>query len=103
MLEKLTGDAIPNIRFNVAKTYTIIIGVLRRLPAEGTIFTLEKAGAPFTASPRGQGLIDERVLPCLEKLKDDEDIDVRFFAAQAIAAASGAPPAAGGDPMNTSP
>ncbi|KAK4650354.1 protein phosphatase 2A structural subunit [Podospora pseudocomata] len=103
MLEKLTGDAIPNIRFNVAKTYTLIIGVLRRLPAEGTIFTLEKAGAPFTASPRGQGLIDERVLPCLEKLKDDEDIDVRFFAAQAIAAASGAPPAAGGDPMNTSP
>ncbi|KAK4639261.1 protein phosphatase 2A structural subunit [Podospora bellae-mahoneyi] len=103
MLEKLTGDAIPNIRFNVAKTYTIIIGVLRRLPAEGTIFTLEKAGAPFTASPRGQGLIDERVLPCLEKLKDDEDIDVRFFAAQAIAAASGAPPAVGGDPMNTSP
>ncbi|KAK4179665.1 armadillo-type protein [Triangularia setosa] len=103
MLEKLTGDDIPNIRFNVAKTYSVIIGVLRRLSDQGTIFTLEQAGAPFTASPRGQQLIDERVTPCLEKLQRDDDVDVRFFAAQGIAAASGAVIATGGEPMNTSP
>ncbi|KAK0674289.1 armadillo-type protein [Cercophora samala] len=103
MLDELTRDPIPNIRFNVAKTYSVIIGVLRRLPDQGTIYTLEKAGTPFTASPRGQQLIEERVLPCLEKLKGDDDVDVRFFAAQAAGATSGPAPATGGDPMNTSP
>lgn len=101
MLEQLTGDNIPNIRFNIAKTYSIIISVLRRLPDQGTIYTLEKAGAPFTASPRGQQLIDERIMPNLEKLQKDDDVDVRFFASTAAAAATA--PLTGGEPMNTSP
>ena len=85
MLEKLTGDDIPNIRFNVAKTYAVLISVLRRLPETGTIYSLEKAGAPFSASPRGQELIDERVTPSLEKLQKDDDVDVRYFATTAAA------------------
>jgi serine/threonine-protein phosphatase 2A regulatory subunit A len=101
MLEKLAADDIPNIRFNVAKTYQELIKVLRRLPEQGTIYTLEKAGAPFSPSPVGQQLIDERVLPALEKLQKDDDVDVRFFATSAASAASG--PAPGGEPMNTSP
>ncbi len=101
MLEKLTEDDIPNIRFNVAKTYGVLITALRRLPDQGTIYTLEKAGTPFTASPRGQQLIEESVLPCLEKLQKDDDVDVRFFATTAAAGATG--PVGGGDPMNTSP
>ena len=101
MLDTLTGDDIPNIRFNVAKTYAEIISVLKRLPEQGTIFSLEKAKAPFTASPRGQQLIEERVMPSLEKLQKDDDVDVRFFATTAAAVASGAAP--GGEPMNTSP
>lgn len=101
MLEQLTGDNIPNIRFNIAKTYSVIISVLRRLPDQGTIYTLEKAGAPFTASPRGQQLIDERIMPNLEKLQKDDDVDVRFFASTAAAAATA--PLASGEPMNTSP
>ena len=101
MLEKLAADDIPNIRFNVAKTYQELIKVLRRLPEQGTIYTLEKAGAPFSPSPLGQQLIDERILPALEKLQKDDDVDVRFFATSAASAASGQTP--GGEPMNTSP
>lgn len=99
MLEKLTGDGIPNIRFNVAKTYANIISVLRRLPDQGTIYSLEQAKAPFSPSPRGQQLIEERVMPSLEKLQKDDDVDVRYFATTAAAAATAGP----GEPMNTSP
>jgi serine/threonine-protein phosphatase 2A regulatory subunit A len=41
ILDNMVEDDIPNIRFNVAKTYSVIIGVLRRLPEKGTIFSLE--------------------------------------------------------------
>jgi serine/threonine-protein phosphatase 2A regulatory subunit A len=102
MLEKLTSDEIPNIRFNVAKTYSALIGVLRRLPDQGTIFTLEQAKVPFSPSPRGQQLIEERIMPSLEKLQKDDDVDVRYFAMMATTAASGVA-AGGGEPMNTSP
>jgi len=101
MMETLTRDDIPNIRFNVAKTYAVLIGVLRRLPEEGTIYSLEQSKAPFSASPRCQQLIEERVMPSLEKLQKDDDVDVRYFATTAAAAASGA--AVAGEPMNTSP
>ncbi len=99
MLEKLTADDIPNIRFNVAKTYSALITVLRRLPEQGTIYTLEQAKAPFTASPKGQQLIEEHIMPSLEKLQKDDDVDVRYFATLAAAAATGG----AGEPMNTSP
>jgi len=101
MLEKLVADDIPNIRFNVAKTYAVLIGVLRRLPDQGTVYSLEKAGTSFSPSPRGQQLIDERIMPSLEKLQKDDDVDVRYFATTAAAVATG--PIPGGEPMNTSP
>lgn len=100
MLEKLVEDDIPNIRFNVAKTYNVLIDVLKRLPEEGTIYTLEKAGTTnSTASPQATELIQQRILPSLEKLQKDDDVDVRFFATTAVAAI----PGMSGDPMNTSP
>ena len=101
MLDKLVGDDIPNIRFNVAKTYGVIIDVLRRLPEEGTLYDLEKQNAEINPSPRGQELIQQRVVPNLNKLQKDDDVDVRYFATTGAAAASG--PVAGGEPMNTSP
>ncbi|TLD20253.1 hypothetical protein PspLS_08323 [Pyricularia sp. CBS 133598] len=99
MLDKLVIDDIPNIRFNVAKTYGVLIDVLRRLPEEGTVYSLEKAGTPFSPSARGADLIQQRVMPSLEKLQKDDDVDVRYFATTAAAAASG--PLPGGEPMNT--
>jgi serine/threonine-protein phosphatase 2A regulatory subunit A len=101
MLDKLVVDDIPNIRFNVAKTYAVLIDVLRRLPEQGTIYTIDKAGGSFSPSPRGMELIQQRVLPSLDKLQKDDDVDVRFFAATATQLVSGG--GADGDPMNTSP
>ncbi|KAF3059885.1 Protein phosphatase PP2A regulatory subunit A [Daldinia childiae] len=100
MLEKLVEDEIPNIRFNVAKTYAVLIDVLKRLPEEGTVYSLEKAGTTTTTpSPRATELIQQRILPSLEKLQKDDDVDVRYFATTAVAGI----PGMGGEPMNTSP
>lgn len=100
MLEKLVEDEIPNIRFNVAKTYAALIDVLKRLPETGTIHELEKAGTKdLTASPKSLELINDRILPSLEKLQKDEDVDVRYFATTATASI----PGQSGEPMNTSP
>ena len=44
MLDKLVDDAIPNIRFNVAKSYGVLVDVLKRLPEQGTIISLERNG-----------------------------------------------------------
>jgi len=96
MMDKLVVDDIPNIRFNVAKSYSELITVLKRLPSEGTIYSLEKSGNSAPPSPRGQELIEERILPNLEKLQKDDDVDVRFFATTAAASISG-------EPMVTSP
>ncbi|KAL1898816.1 protein phosphatase 2A structural subunit [Sporothrix stenoceras] len=106
MMDKLVVDDIPNIRFNVAKTYGVLIEVLKRLPDQGTVYSLEKAekaggGAPPAPSAKGAELITSRVLPSLEKLQKDDDVDVRYFATTAAAIATGQTPS--GDPMNTSP
>jgi len=106
MLDKMVEDDIPNIRFNVAKTYAVLVNALRKLPEEGTLYSLEKEGTEFSPSPRGQELIQEKIMPKLKKLQEDDDVDVRFFATTASAdppaAAASAVPVAG-EPMNTSP
>ena len=96
MMDKLVDDDIPNIRFNVAKSYSELISVLKRLPDEGTIYSLEKSGSSATPSARAQVLIQDRILPNLEKLQKDDDVDVRFFATTAAASIAG-------EPMVTSP
>lgn len=95
MMDKLVSDDIPNIRFNVAKTYAVLIDTLRRLPAEGSLLTLEKSGQTGTPAPRGQDIITQQIIPNLEKLQADEDVDVRYFATRA--AGNGA------EAMSTSP
>ncbi|KAJ9499283.1 protein phosphatase 2A structural subunit [Exophiala xenobiotica] len=82
MMERLVADPIPNIRFNVAKSYAILIDVLRRLPAEGTITQSEESGSTDAQQPdpKGEELINDQIMPNLTKLQDDEDVDVRYFA-----------------------
>jgi serine/threonine-protein phosphatase 2A regulatory subunit A len=82
-LERLAADDIPNIRFNVAKSYAVLIDALRRLPAEGSLADLEKSGKTGTPAPRGQEIIQQRIMPSLAKLQEDEDVDVRYFATTA--------------------
>ena len=95
MMHKLVTDDIPNIRFNVAKSYTILIDILKRLPSTGTMLELEKKGSTSRPSPRGQELIQDAILPDLEKLQSDDDVDVRYFASSAAGSI--------GDAMATSP
>ncbi|KAL8922815.1 MAG: hypothetical protein Q9208_004940 [Pyrenodesmia sp. 3 TL-2023] len=97
MMDRLVSDDIPNIRFNVAKSYAILIDVLKRLPdGDTTILSLEKSGQPSSSpSPRAQDLIQHRILPNLDKLISDEDVDVRYFAQTAASSV--------GDRMVTSP
>lgn len=86
ILQTLVNDPIPNIRFNVAKSYAVLIDILKRLPdsPSATIVDLEKQGETnFPGSPRGQQLIRDEVMPPLEKLMQDDDIDVRYFATTA--------------------
>ena len=85
MMDKLVSDDIPNIRFNVAKSYTILIDILKRLPPSGTLLDLEKSEQTPTPSPKGQELIQKSILPNLEKLQQDDDVDVRYFASTAAA------------------
>ncbi|KAF4123270.1 serine/threonine-protein phosphatase 2A regulatory subunit A [Geosmithia morbida] len=112
MLDKMADDDIPNIRFNVAKTYTVLANTLRRLPEEGTLYSLEKKGKDFKPSPRGQELIEQKITPNLIKLQKDDDVDVRFFATTGLGEPAGGMIAATGggqqqstegEPMNTSP
>ena len=82
-MDKLVSDEIPNIRFNVAKSYAVLIDVLKRLPENTTILAVEKSGYSAIPSPTGQELIQSRILPNLEKLQQDDDVDVRHFATTA--------------------
>ena len=82
-LESLVTDDIPNIRFNVAKSYAVLVDVLKRVPETGTIESNEKEGNPLNGCKKGVELIQERVMPHLEKLQQDDDVDVRYFASTA--------------------
>lgn len=94
MIDQLINDPIPNIRFNVAKSYGVLINVLRQLPAEGTLSNVKSEDAPTGPSPAALELIQKQILPNLEKLQGDSDRDVRYFAQQALSNA--------GDLMQTS-
>lgn len=76
----MATDNIPNIRFNVAKSYGILIDVLKRLPETGTLIDVEKSGGTAGGSDKGRELVQNRILPHLEKLQQDDDVDVRYFA-----------------------
>lgn len=85
ILGQLVEDPIPNIRFNVAKSYAVLIDIFKRLPDEtSTISAMEKEGrTDFAGSAKGEQLVQEHVLAPLQKLMGDDDVDVRFFATTA--------------------
>lgn len=85
ILDRLSTDKIPNIRFNVAKSYGILIDVLKHLPESGTLSDADKQESlqKSTTSPRCKEIIESTVLPILKKLQEDDDVDVRYFAVTA--------------------
>ncbi|KAF8216232.1 armadillo-type protein [Mycena galopus ATCC 62051] len=64
-LLQLASDPIPNIRFNVAKSLEVLA------TAYGTV-------------PAGNDFVQTRIVPALEQQKNDQDADVRYFAARAL-------------------
>jgi serine/threonine-protein phosphatase 2A regulatory subunit A len=81
-MERLVSDPIPNIRFNVAKSYRVLIETMQKLPVEGTI-PADAADSKPNPTPKAQELINSQILPNLEKLQQDDDADVRYFATTA--------------------
>lgn len=63
----------------------MLIDIFRRVPDDNTttLISLEKNSGTAQGSQRGQELIRNEVLPPLEKLMQDDDVDVRFFASTA--------------------
>lgn len=78
-LERLAGDPIPNVRFNVAKTLEAIVPVLL---AAMTATTAMTAGA--MAPPLASQVIRDQILPTLQQLQRDADVDVHDFATRAL-------------------
>lgn len=64
-LLELSKDPIPNIRFNVAKA-------------------LEVMANAFGNSSEGRAFIHDWIAPTLERQKNDQDADVRYFANRAL-------------------
>jgi serine/threonine-protein phosphatase 2A regulatory subunit A len=92
MLDKLVNDDIPNIRFNVAKSSKVLIETLKKLPESGVLGDIEagKAEAPPAGGcPKAIDVINNSIMPNLEKLQQDDDVDVRYFATVAAQAFTG--------------
>jgi serine/threonine-protein phosphatase 2A regulatory subunit A len=100
-MDTLVSDDIPNIRFNIAKSYGVLIDTLKRLPDTGTVLSNEAEGKELKGSVHGTQLIQQQIVPNLEKLMQDDDVDVRYFASTA-AQVYGIGVGGDGDAMQTS-
>jgi serine/threonine-protein phosphatase 2A regulatory subunit A len=69
-IAELINDPIPNIRFNVAKTYTELVRALHE----------EKISSPEVI----EEICTSTVIPHLERLSTDGDVDVRYFSTKAL-------------------
>lgn len=62
---RLASDPVPNIRFNVAKTFAKVIPIVQKLD------TLAKGH-------------NDHIKSALVKLTEDNDVDVRFYSQKAL-------------------
>jgi len=60
VISNLSSDGVPNVRFNVAKTMALIVPLL------------------------DSQTVELQIRPCLDKLESDEDMDVKYFASEAL-------------------
>lgn len=64
-----------------------MIDIFRRLPDDNTtLVELEKAGksdSTQSGGAKGEQIIREEIMPQLERLIGDEDVDVRYYASTA--------------------
>ena len=72
----LINDSVPNIRFNVAKSYLILVESLSNKKKSGQLSE--------TNDQELKKFIDSQVLSNLQKLENDDDVDVRFYSIKSI-------------------
>ncbi|RCK57849.1 Protein phosphatase PP2A regulatory subunit A [Candida viswanathii] len=72
-INSLITDSVPNIRFNVAKSYLTLVEAL----------TSKKNNLPIKEEELKK-LINLEILSNLEKLENDDDVDVRFYSTKSI-------------------
>lgn len=72
-INSLITDSVPNIRFNVAKSYLTLVEAL----------TSKKVDLPIKEEELKK-LINLEILSNLEKLENDDDVDVRFYSTKSI-------------------
>ncbi|SCU96514.1 LAMI_0F06810g1_1 [Lachancea mirantina] len=65
-IDHLATDGVANIRFNVAKSYAVVVKSLSKDPTKFS------------------DLINNSIIPNLKKLSQDSDVDVRYYAEQSI-------------------
>lgn len=72
-INSLITDSVPNIRFNVAKSYLILVEA----------FASKKTDLPIKEEELKK-FINLEILSNLEKLENDDDVDVRFYSTKSI-------------------
>ncbi|KAK6459709.1 armadillo-type protein [Scheffersomyces xylosifermentans] len=72
-INSLITDGVPNIRFNVAKSYLLLVQT----------FVANKNKLPVKDDELRK-LVNLEILSNLEKLQNDEDVDVRFYSSKSI-------------------
>lgn len=77
-VDNLVQDQVPNIRFNVAKSYLITAKALLNIDET------EESAPKQSSEDNSEAVayIKEKILPNVETLKNDDDIDVKYFANQ---------------------
>ncbi|XP_075264757.1 uncharacterized protein LOC142356873, partial [Convolutriloba macropyga] len=81
---QMAADQVPNVRFNVCKTIHTICNVLKTAQ-QNTKSSKNKSGASGGGSKLSGAQLSQ-MKGVLDKLAEDADVDVRFFAAEALQA-----------------
>ncbi|KAK9460487.1 armadillo-type protein [Lipomyces oligophaga] len=97
-LEGMVGDPIPNIRFTIARSYETIAKMLKEKETGAEVEAEAEGEGKGEAEAKGEvegegeekaageAVITTMLIPSLERLKEDEDVDVRFYAEKSLAA-----------------
>ncbi len=75
-ISELIDDSIPNIRFNVAKSYLVIANVL--------FYLSTKDLKPNDKKQEVLKFVELNIISSLQKLELDKDIDVQFFGSKSL-------------------
>lgn len=96
-LGNLMNDPISNIRFNVAKSYKVLVEAYLKPVESASTETIDESNGETAEEPKKKhelgpkaepsainDLIEKTALPNLNTLKEDADVDVRHFANKSI-------------------